>query len=1054
MKKLSKKTLCFLFALIFVMQFALPVASAAGDTSVPDKAETLPAISYNLNVQLTPEQYNQHFKPEGEADAKENKIIEIPAEKESLVFPEALQCTVSFSATADEKAQSLTRTPAQDIKPVLDGRSIDIFVPDGYYVSKLTLDGKDLLKHSTATLNAPYISIDSSVLTVKETVNNVETLKFNTEFIPENADALVLDIELSILPEGEKVVNVDGTEVVASADGSYALEAPEAPENKIFDGWKVTFPNGSSLTVSPDTVSVTPYTSCTITPVFADAVYNIEISVKSGLTMTENDEFPADFYDVAAPKGFTVEGVDKLITAPDTNLAAETPLKEGNYNVSLVLDNMVVKNVGTTLSAQNLNVTQIDGTINVTAAQGNGNENQGGTGGENKPVEPETPTPPPAPETPETPTVPAQPVEVILKANAPTVNADKSAVESNGYMIVGELKDGDVIKDGSVTLTAARQSENSSDWYISITGGEIVNADGSAVDAGKYNLKLQNSETVSLPIPLTIKANTPKLNAENKYVEDGFTATGLVDGDTVKKDSVIVELVTEKNGDVYAQVKAAKGGIKIENNGSAVADGKYASPVLTPSDSVKPVVPSEPTRGELKLKPKDVSAVYDGKEHAASEYEIVSGTLAEGDTVEVKYSGSAENYTAKAVESTLSSVVIKDKDGKTVTDKYTIELVPGSISISKRPITFTAATLSVGVGKEDTLVKASKLPDAQGYSGGYKIEEGSADQGLIVGHKVKSITVNGEGRYSELKNNDKSFETSIDASSIKISNGSADVTDNYDIKTVNGKIKLSFTGKDTPKEIPVTVTAKSGKWTYDGNAHELKEIESVTGLVDGDQIKSASFKNTSTITNAGSVKNEIASVIITDKNGNAVPVGKYKVSYTDGTLTVDKYNLTVTAESASKVYDGKPLENKNVSVGKLANSGHTIQVEYTIFTSKNKALQNPPIDPGTYAKKITKVVILDSSKNDVTENYKVNKVDGTLTIKSGDKNNSTGPKTGDESNIGLWIGILAVSAVVIAAVVIVIVVKNKKNSQNGSSDNELNSSNDSNDNQEDSDSKE
>ena len=39
----------------------------------------------------------------------------------------------------------------------------------------------------------------------------------------------------------------------------------------------------------------------------------------------------------------------------------------------------------------------------------------------------------------------------------------------------------------------------------------------------------------------------------------------------------------------------------------------------------------------------------------------------------------------------------------------------------------------------------------------------------------------------------------------------------------------------------------------------------------------------------------------------------------------------------------------------------------------------------------------------------------------------TSPKTGDESNIGLWIGIMACSAIIIGCGVFVLIHKNKKN---------------------------
>jgi hypothetical protein len=74
------------------------------------------------------------------------------------------------------------------------------------------------------------------------------------------------------------------------------------------------------------------------------------------------------------------------------------------------------------------------------------------------------------------------------------------------------------------------------------------------------------------------------------------------------------------------------------------------------------------------------------------------------------------------------------------------------------------------------------------------------------------------------------------------------------------------------------------------------------------------------------------------------------------------------------------------------------------------------------------VHIVNANGEDVTANYNIIKVDGTLTVKSGpsDKNDSTSPKTGDNSRLGLLVGLLIGSAALIAAIAIVLVVLQRK----------------------------
>ena len=134
-----------------------------------------------------------------------------------------------------------------------------------------------------------------------------------------------------------------------------------------------------------------------------------------------------------------------------------------------------------------------------------------------------------------------------------------------------------------------------------------------------------------------------------------------------------------------------------------------------------------------------------------------------------------------------------------------------------------------------------------------------------------------------------------------------------------------------------------------------------------------------------------------------------------GTLTVSPYKLTLTAESAVKNYDGSPLRNSNVKATALC-SGHKFRasdgVKFSVYDSKGNLIQNGPVAVGTYTKKVTDVHIVDANNIEVTANYDITRIDGTLTI-----NNSDGsPKTGDTNNLTLWIVLLAVSALLILAV--------------------------------------
>ena len=236
---------------------------------------------------------------------------------------------------------------------------------------------------------------------------------------------------------------------------------------------------------------------------------------------------------------------------------------------------------------------------------------------------------------------------------------------------------------------------------------------------------------------------------------------------------------------------------------------------------------------------------------------------------------------------------------------------------------------------------------------------------------------------------------------------------------------LTITGSNVTN---VTVTVNDQSWTYDGTAHTPNAAAyTVSGLQGNDTITvklsvlDANGRTLSAVTDAGtySIKADCTGY---DSSRYNVTVAK------TGTLTVSPYRLTLTAESAVKNYDGSPLRNSNVKATALL-SGHKFRandgVKFSVYDSQGNLIQNGPVAVGTYTKKVTDVHIVDANGIEVTSNYNITRIDGTLTI-----NNSDGsPKTGDRNNLTLWIVLLAVSALLILAVATLFLRRGKKKSK-------------------------
>ena len=424
----------------------------------------------------------------------------------------------------------------------------------------------------------------------------------------------------------------------------------------------------------------------------------------------------------------------------------------------------------------------------------------------------------------------------------------------------------------------------------------------------------------------------------------------------------------------------------------------------------------------ITVRSKDRTAEYSGQLITADAYEIVSGALAEGDSIEVKYEGGSTNVTASPVASPISSVVIKDSAGNDVTaSKYAVTLDndnAGKVTVTKKTITVTAITGTVETdGTKVIYAKDCKTANGN-FNKGHKVE------GLLPGHALSGDFVKGSGS--------ETFTTSIDLNALHVvdtNNANLDVTANYDIKTVDGKLTIKVKAQTG---VPVAVTTKDQSWNYDGAAHAPDQSQyNISGLLDGD-VATVSLKlkqgegQVDSVTNAGSYS-IVPVVTIKTKDGAAVAPDKYSITATNGTLTVKKLDITLEAVSDSKAYDGKALVNDKVKAPSLP-SGLKYQVKLNIFDAKGNLIKNGAKEVGTYTKKITEVHVLDANGTDVSANFNIKTVDGKLTINPSSMNNSNNPKTGDEyqGSSTLYIILIIASALLLGIIVAFLILQNRK----------------------------
>ena len=615
---------------------------------------------------------------------------------------------------------------------------------------------------------------------------------------------------------------------------------------------------------------------------------------------------------------------------------------------------------------------------------------------------------------------------ITVTANTPVEEGESFA--PNGYSYRGHLAEGDAIssvslwiqevEDGFVAVPSDAVIKNGEEdvtghYEFRYVGSDPVRKDAPQDDPTPAPTEEPSPEPVPVePVKITVTAKEPISNDGGKtYEQNGATisAGALNDGDAFT--ALTVEVKQNEDGTYVAIPRDA-----VIKNGETDVTANYEITYVA-SQPVKP----DAEKIAITIRSKDRTAEYSGKPITAEEYELVSGALAEGDTIEVKYEGGSTNVTASPVPSTIASVIIKDALGTDVTEsKYavTIDNVnAGKVTVTKHPITVTAITGTVETdGTKVIYAKDCKTANGS-FTKGHKVE------GLLLGHELRGDFVKGYGS--------ETFVTSIDLTQLRVvdtANSETDVTANYQVNTVDGKMTIKVSSQTG---VPVAVTVKDQSWTYDGAAHRPDQSGyNISGLLDGDvatvslQLKQNETQ-TEEATNAGTYS-IVPVVTIKNKDGNPVSENKYKINASNGTLTVKKLDITLEAISDTKPYDGKALVNDKVKAPALA-AGHKYQgVKLNVYDAKGNLIKNGAKEVGTYTKKITEVHIVDAKGNEVTANYNITLVDGKLVITNSSKNDSKSPKTGDDSKPVLYIILIAASVILLAVIGVFLAMQSRR----------------------------
>ena len=419
----------------------------------------------------------------------------------------------------------------------------------------------------------------------------------------------------------------------------------------------------------------------------------------------------------------------------------------------------------------------------------------------------------------------------------------------------------------------------------------------------------------------------------------------------------------------------------------------------------------------ITLVAKSNTVTYSGEAQSVEGFgDVADGYIVSGLTAKATGTNVGE-YTTK-IEGTAKVT----KEGKDVTEKVVVNVVPGKLTISRRNVTLTSASdekVYDGNPLTNGTVTAEGFIEGQGATYkvtgtitnvgekanafAYTLNEGTkadnynitkTEGTLKVTPVTDQVTVTITGNTGSVKYDGDSHEVTGYTTSFSNAlytandfefNGTAEASRTDAGQTNMGLAAEQFTntsanftnvefvvtdGYSKVNKRTVTLTSASDEKVYDGNALTKKKVtESEDGFAKGE---GATYEFTGSQTNVGSSKNTFSYTLNEGTNAD-----NYEITKAEGTLKVtpftDKVTVTITGEKDTAVYDGKTHSVEGYKVTNISNALYKkADVQF------NGTAKAEGIEVGTYTMKLTPAQFENKSRNFANVEFVVN--DGKLEI--------------------------------------------------------------------------
>ena len=492
---------------------------------------------------------------------------------------------------------------------------------------------------------------------------------------------------------------------------------------------------------------------------------------------------------------------------------------------------------------------------------------------------------------------------------------DGTALEGSEAKIVsGSVADGHtIVYHSTSSITNAGDEDNK--FTV-----EILDADG-INRIGNYSITYHYGILTVLPVPITISTGG---------------GTKVYDGKPLTNDKWEIihgELVGNDRLDVVLDASVTFEG-SVDNIPKIAVYNEYGDDVTQNYDFLSSTYGRLiVTKNAFTITSASSTRLYDATPLQNKSYTLAEGyTLPEGHQIIPTFTASITN--AGTVKNAFT-IIIVNAEGVDVTANFTPKLVQGELTVVARPITIVV-------------------------DGATKVYDGTAltcDKWSI---SSSSVLVGND--YAELVFTKSRTEvgSTKNTPEVKIYNEHAiDVTKNYACTLVVGDLVVT--------KNRFTVTSASDVKVYDATPLTNPDYSIVHGNIfpEGYTVK---VDVSGSAVNAGEEENVFE---VTVRNADGIDVSaNFDITKNNGTLTVLKRNLVVATDSATKVYDGKPMKCERWSMLEGSTAGNdTITATFPEEITNVGSKENTPI-----------FTVTDEFEIDVTDNYSFSVIEGTLTV--------------------------------------------------------------------------